>query len=458
MRRRVVVAAVAAALAASLGAGVTGPATAQEAPATRDGAAVRAEAARRATEDSLPRMDLEEALRRAAVRDPARVAARGRADEARWIRRASIGAFALPTVTAQTSASRFSSPSFNPGTASLTDELVQGSVDANLELFRGGGKLHELRRSGAALDRATAEEERARFGASLGTESDFYAVLAEAELARVAEERVRRAEEQLDVARARVSTGAAVQTDSLRLVLELTRARVELLRQRSDLRVARLQLGRRVGVGGPVDAMPPEADPPERLPISEEEAVAEALEASPRVRVVEAAERAADATLAAARSAYFPTVSLFGRFTGFDDTWPPDATTRGQWGLSVSLPLWDGGQREARVAGARGERDAARAVRSDEELAIRRDAIDAYQGYVTARASVELARRGVDVARENLRVEEDRYRSGATPILDLITAQVDLAEAEAELVRARFDARLALAGLEALLGRRLVTP
>ena len=61
----------------------------------------------------------------------------------------------------------------------------------------------------------------------------------------------------------------------------------------------------------------------------------------------------------------------------------------------------------------------------------------------------------VSVAGENLRVQTERYRSGATTIIDLITAQVGLAEAEAGLVQARFAIRLALAGVEAILGRRL---
>ncbi len=97
----------------------------------------------------------------------------------------------------------------------------------------------------------------------------------------------------------------------------------------------------------------------------------------------------------------------------------------------------------------------ARAALRDSELAARRDAIEAYQNYLTARASAELARQGVSVARENLEVQNNRYRAGATTILDLLTAQVSLSEAEAGLVQARYGTRLALAGLEAVLGRRL---
>ena len=59
------------------------------------------------------------------------------------------------------------------------------------------------------------------------------------------------------------------------------------------------------------------------------------------------------------------------------------------------------------------------------------------------------------MSRENFRVQQSRYRAGETTILDLLTAQSDLDDAEAALVQARYATRLALAGLENILGRRL---
>ena len=105
----------------------------------------------------------------------------------------------------------------------------------------------------------------------------------------------------------------------------------------------------------------------------------------------------------------------------------------------------------------RRDRDVARAIREDLERAVRRDVTQAYDGYQTSRAAVELAGVGVTVARENYRMQELRYRAGASTILDLLDAQVNLVQAEADLVQARYQTRLALAGLEAILGRRLFT-
>jgi multidrug efflux system outer membrane protein len=123
--------------------------------------------------------------------------------------------------------------------------------------------------------------------------------------------------------------------------------------------------------------------------------------------------------------------------------------------ITVSLPIWDGGRRELAVARARAERDISRAVREDRERAAAEEMAQAYNGYETARVGIELAQVGVSAWAESYRVQGARYREGATTILDLLEAQVGLSEAEATLVQARYAARLALARIETLLGRRL---
>ena len=78
-----------------------------------------------------------------------------------------------------------------------------------------------------------------------------------------------------------------------------------------------------------------------------------------------------------------------------------------------------------------------------------------YHGYITSRSGIDLALIGVAAATENFRVQRARYREGATTILDLLEAQVALSEAEVALIQARYATRLALAQIEALLGRRI---
>lgn len=405
--------------------------------------------------DSLPRITLTEALRRAARLDPNYVRALGAVDNAAWARRAAMSAMILPSVSVGSDYTSYSTSQFNVGTGAPARTSATARIDARFELFAGGRKFATLSQAGADLEGARAGEEQQRFLTALNTEADYYSVLSNHELVDVSRDRVRRAEEQLIVARARVVSGAAVQTDSLQLLLELNRARVRLLQDEAQLRVARLALGQRVGAPGGIDAVPLDSARAPDLPISLIDAMNQAVEQGPEYRVARANERSAEAAVKARRGSYLPSVFLSGNETTFGDDFYPVGLTRRTLTVSLSWPLWDNANRELAYARARNTREVARAVRAELERAAETDVTAAWEAYQTARATTVYSEQGLLIARENFRVQEARYRAGASTILDLIDAQSSLTEAQAELVQARYAARLALAGLEAILGRRL---
>jgi outer membrane protein len=404
--------------------------------------------------DSLARVSLEQAIARAARLDPDYVRALGQVDNAEWGRRAALAVFVLPSLTFSLDATKYSTDFFNVGTGQPQPNAVNATLQASYDLF-SARKFSDLRRTRAALESAEATQLERRFRAALLTESDYYTVLQSQELARVAAERTHRAEEGVAVARARVVSGAAVQSDSLQFVLELTQARVDQLRRESSLRVARLQLGRRVGEAGPVDAVPLDTLPPPALPLGVDQAVQLALQQGPQFRAARASERSADAFLRGERGDYLPRLTLVGSHTRFDDSFFPSARNVSAIALTMSLPIWNDARREIAVSQARVNRDVARAIREDLERAARRDVTAAYEAYGTAQATTALSAIALRVAQENYRVQESRYRAGSTTILDALDAQLRLTQAEAELVQSRYAARLALAGLEAILGHRL---
>lgn len=410
-------------------------------------------------QDTLPRVSLTQALQRAARLDPDYVAALGQIDNAQWARRNAFAVFLLPAVNLSLQAQRANGLSFvfAGDTFFLTKTAWTGQISARYDLFTGGQKVAELSRSSAELAGAHANELRQRFATAQLTESDYYAVLANTELDRVARERLRRAQEQLTVARARVLSGAAVSTDSLNLRLELARAQVGALQQRSALRVARLELGRRIGASGPVDAAPLDTAPAPQLPVTLADAISEAARQGPEYRIAAADERAASAAYRAELGNYLPHVSLTFNAFAFDTAFFPSLFKPTSFTLAVAFPLWNNGQRELALSRARVIKNIARATRQDMDRAVQHDVTAAYDAYETSRASADVARNAVLVAREGFRVQQTRYSAGATTILDLITSQVALSEADAARVQAEYSTRLARAGLETILGRRLFT-
>ena len=407
-----------------------------------------------ARNDSLPVVTLVEARRQAAAVDPDAVAARSRLEAAVWQRRAAVTNLLTPNVTAGLTYTHFSEPFFNFGTGGISPNSASATLDARYTLL-GAGKFGLLRSSRASVASAEATETVARFRTALETDAAYFAVLANGDLSRVAADRLRRAEEQLGLARVRVQAGEAIASDSLQLLLEVSRARLAVLSRDSAVVTSRLRLGRMIGLDNAVDAAPIDTAKPPPLPITQEEAIAEMRRRGPDVEASRADERNASALLSAEREGYLPEVTLGATMGRYDSQLFPSALKRNQLAVTVAMPVWNGGSRELAVARARANRDIARATRSDLERGTGEIMAEAYHGYITSRSGIDLALIGVAAATENYRVQRARYREGATTILDLLEAQVALSEAEASLIQARYSTRVALAQIEALLGRRI---
>ena len=408
-----------------------------------------------APRDTMPVVTLRDALQQAVRLDPDYVRALSSLNNAESARHTARLVFLLPTVTASADYSQLSTKQFNVCTGSAANATGRASLDARYELFTGGRKLADAKRAGADLESSEAGELGARFAAALEVERDYYGVLGARELRDVAVQRLARAREAFGTARARVVSGATVQSDSLQVLLEVQRAEVEVLRREAALVVARLQLGRRIGRGAPVDAAPLDSLLPPPLPLTLEEAVMQAVAQGPAWREARANERSASLQIRSRQASYFPTVTLVGSIAKFDDKFFPSQTTRRSIGFSLSLPIWDGGQRELAIARLKASREVARAIREDLERSARHDVTEAYTSYDVSRQTLGITLTGVTVASEVLRVQQSRYRAGAATVLDLLEAQAQLVQAQADLVQARYAVRLARAALEAMLGHRL---
>jgi outer membrane protein TolC len=222
----------------------------------------------------------------------------------------------------------------------------------------------------------------------------------------------------------------------------------------SQLRTARLALGRQIGRPGAVrpaaGALPEE--PPSVPPL--EILIGRAEENAPDAVAARAEADRAGSEKRVAWSQYVPTLRFTGGYDWFSFQWPPDEES---WSLrlTASLPLFNGFVREANLARAEAERRTAEAEARDAALAARAAVEDAAGQIDTAARRVDIARRAVDLAEEDLRVIEERYQLGAATILDLQTSQVALADAEVEWVGARQALGVAVAALEAELGEPL---
>ncbi|HSE26890.1 MAG TPA: TolC family protein [Gemmatimonadales bacterium] len=412
-----------------------------------------------------PAFTLDEAIRLAEQSRPAAVRAFGAVRSANAGKRSAFGSW-LPSVSANASTGR----SFTEGEARVdlnTGEVIPGDVvsdnvntglSANVDLFTGFRRGAERRAASASLVAAEAGLIDARYQVALETTQEFLNVLAAEELLRVRQASVRRAEEQLKVAVAKLQNGSATRSDSLRSLVQLGQAQVNVLAVQAELARAEAGLGRLVGRDGRVGAVADSSVTRVVRTVDTTAIMQEALENSPRVRSAEASAEEARAVVDQARAAYWPTLNLGGRlgWSGSAQTDRPlSLNQQRSISLSGSWALFNGFSREENVVRSSVTADNAEADAADARRLVSASLIGYLADLEAARLGLEIAQTSVRAAEEDLRVQGERYRLGASTIIDVLLSQESLTQAGVDEVNARFTYLRAKAQVEALIGRRL---
>lgn len=412
-----------------------------------------------AAQEDMQTVSLQRAIELAQLHSPQLAQTQASLINAGGSQRRAWGSF-LPNISVSSGASVNSSSRFDPN----TQRVVEGSSDsynaglsANYQLFQGGRKYHELNRSASARIEAEARLQSQRFSLVLQTTTLYMNALRQRDLVTVSEASLSRAEESLAITRARVEGGVATRSDTLRTRLELANARQALLQAQNQLRAAQFALGRQVGMNGPVAPADVGDLAPAPLALAESEIIALAESVSPAVRAAEAAAAVASSSWSSARSSYLPNLSASSSyswanqdrsFTGGNTSW--------SFRLSGSYTLFDGFAREQSLGQATESRRVARLTEEDARRSVRQDVDAALRTLETQDQAIAIAVEARLVAEEDLRLNTVRYEAGGSAtILDVITSQVALDQAEANLVSARYDYALAKAELESIVGREL---
>src|SRR5215213_3144312 len=205
---------------------------------------------------------LADAIKLAERTQPSMVQAQAEVRTAAAQRRNAWGNF-LPSVSAGSSASEFFSEGasrVDPITGQLTsgnsaNRSVSTSLSASVDLFTGFRRGAELRAAKAGQAQADASLVDARFQQALATTNVFFDALSATQLVGVREASVRRAEEQLKVSVSKLHAGSATRSDSLRSLVTLGTARLNLIQAQTDLATAEADLARHVGEVGRIRAL-----------------------------------------------------------------------------------------------------------------------------------------------------------------------------------------------------------
>lgn len=369
----------------------------------------------------------------------------------------------LPSVSFSSSGSNFFSggqarvdPSGQVVPGGTTSTSISSSLGASLDLFTGFRRGADVKAARATSASATASLIDARFQQRFTTTSQFFDALAAQQLVRVRDASVKRAEEQLKISVAKLHAGSATRSDSLRSLVTLGTAQLQLIQARTDLATAEANLARLIGASGRVSAADDSAfyqrgATPDTVAIR-----AEAVVRSPQIQAAQLSSAAARASLRSVRSGYWPTLTLAAN-TGFNGSGANDYRlfNQRQVGLQLNWNLFNRFTREQNIVIQEANLEVADANAGEAARLVDANLTTAIATLAAAESRITITGTSVDAAREDLRVVQERYRLGASTIVDVLISQEALTQAEVDVVTARFDYLRSKAQIEALIGRTL---
>ena len=246
------------------------------------------------------------------------------------------------------------------------------------------------------------------------------------------------AQQLVKLAKDRKAAGVATGLDVTREEVQLENHRQQLLVAQNDQERARLNLIRALGIDFEVRVVltdelrfvPEQAQPPEQvLTIARQQRL--------ELRAQEQRQKLAALSLSSVASERIPSLSLAGDY-GWIGLKPEDALATRSIGLTFSIPIFDGGQRESRISETRSRVRQESIRMKDVSDQVNLEVRNALLTMESSTQQVAVAEKGLELALKELTFAKDRFAAGLTTNIEVTNAQTSVARARDNQIEALF--------------------
>ena len=351
-------------------------------------------------------------------------------------------------------------PKLTPTFSFVTTAQPGGLTVINGQQFRGSGTSQTLSNAfgasftifdmglrEASVGAARRNELGSEYGLGDGRQSvilsvtsSYYSLARYRELVRVQEENVRRAQTNLDVITGQVAVGAAAKSDVLQAQSDLANAQVTLLSAQSDYEVGQANLKNAMGIvsSAPIsltDDKVPQPDPTSD-PRTTEDFMRVAYDN--RLDLKQQLERVYAQGYSVRQAQINAGLTLSATINQGYALDPNSGQTR-NFQVTASYPLFDAGSTRAAVRDNKAQLELQRRTLDQLQQTIRLNVEQSLRVREVARQRVQAAKVAVDASQLNYQAALERQKNGLINILDVITAQAQLINAQVSYVNAIYD-------------------
>jgi TolC family type I secretion outer membrane protein len=333
-------------------------------------------------------------------------------------------------------------------------------------------KIYDFERTGSAVDSAKAnrdstekEFDKVKTDIILKVKESYFGLLQAQRMVGVNEVIVNQAKAHLKRAKAFFEVGTRPKFDVTQAEVELNNANLNFQKARHSFSIAKITLSNSMGLPPDREMKIKDVLFTERLYPVIDDAVKEAIDARPDVKQINAKIDGGRAGVRGAIAGFLPIISANGSYTWQDgdfiikdspivgtDTKTPQENYWG-WGITVTLPLFEGFLTTAKVSTARANLRNLEYQKENLQQNVRLEVQQVYLNLEDAKTRISVMESGVQKAKENFAIAEGRYNAGVSSLIEVTDAQTALIRAETDYTQAFYDYHTAAARLDKALGR-----
>jgi outer membrane protein len=342
---------------------------------------------------------------------------------------------------------------------------VEPEITLNYLLFDFGKREAKVDAATAQKLVAGANFIQANQEVAFRVASGYYKLLTAQERLQAAQETLRTAQTTQDAAEHQLNNGRATLPDVLNARAETSQAVFDLESADGDEKIARVALAEVIGIEPSpniaIDAQK-NAPLPDSLSLPIDALIDRALADRPDLIAQAAVIRTADDAIRAAKAEYRPKIVLSGS-AAQTSIWPTadygqlGAASQPTWNASLEVQwrIFDGGVRKNELAIAESRRREAQDEMTEKHDQATREVWTAYIAFRTALRKQQAAVALLDSATTSYSASLDAYKFGVKNLIDVVTAEKQLAQARLSGVSARSQLLLEAVNLEFVTGNLL---
>lgn len=279
----------------------------------------------------------------------------------------------------------------------------------------------------------------------------YYGLLAASQLVLVNKDSVTQFERRLTQAQGFYEVGRKPKIDVTKAQVDLSNAKLELIKAENTERVAKVQLSNAMGLLE-LEEYTIEDKWPGEPPLPDlADTVQRAFTNRPEVAEARAKREALESLTAFNKKEFLPEISGTAGY-GWKSSYFPPGVSAWSLGLTFSYPIYTGGALDSQLAEVEALTKAAIATETNVRLNVRLDVEKEYFALQEAVLRKGVALLAEQQAKENFDLAEGRYSVGLGSPIEFTDAQLVLTKARTSYIQAVYDMQVAKAALDKAIG------